>query len=50
MSDEIRALEPAALWNNFADLNEVPRASKKRGESNRIYEAVWGVARLANNG
>lgn len=29
MSDEIRALEPSALWNNFADLNEVPRPSKK---------------------
>lgn len=29
MSDEIRALEPAALWNNFADLNGIPRGSKK---------------------
>jgi len=25
----IRNLEPSALWNHFADLNEVPRASKK---------------------
>ena len=25
----IRNLEPQALWNNFADLNEVPRPSKK---------------------
>lgn len=25
----IRELEPQALWNNFADLNEVPRPSKK---------------------
>ena len=24
MSNEIRNLEPKALWNNFADLNEVP--------------------------
>ena len=24
----IRQLEPTALWNNFADLNEVPRPSK----------------------
>jgi len=29
MSAEIRALEPKALWNKFADLNAVPRPSKK---------------------
>ena len=29
MSKEVRALEPKALWNNFANLNEVPRGSKK---------------------
>lgn len=29
MSDEVRALEPKSLWNNFADLNAIPRASKK---------------------
>ncbi len=29
MSNEIRNLEPKALWNNFADLNSVPRPSKK---------------------
>lgn len=29
MSTEVRALEPKELWNNFADLNEVPRPSKK---------------------
>ncbi len=29
MNSEIRNLEPKALWNNFADLNAVPRASKK---------------------
>ena len=29
MSNEIRSLEPKALWNNFANLNEVPRPSKK---------------------
>ena len=29
MSDQVRHLEPTALWNHFADLNEVPRASKK---------------------
>ncbi len=29
MNKEIRNLEPKALWNNFADLNAVPRPSKK---------------------
>ncbi len=28
----IRSLEPQALWNHFADLNAVPRASKKEEE------------------
>ena len=29
MNSEIRALEPKLLWNKFADLNAVPRPSKK---------------------
>ncbi len=29
MSSEIRNLEPKALWNHFADLNAIPRPSKK---------------------
>jgi dipeptidase D len=29
MSQEIRNLEPKALWNKFAELNAVPRPSKK---------------------
>jgi dipeptidase D len=29
MSAEIKNLEPKSLWNNFAALNAVPRASKK---------------------
>ncbi|WP_242094973.1 aminoacyl-histidine dipeptidase [Aestuariivivens sediminicola] len=29
MNSEIRQLEPKALWNKFADLNAVPRPSKK---------------------
>ncbi|WP_242203698.1 aminoacyl-histidine dipeptidase [Aestuariivivens insulae] len=29
MNSEIRQLEPKAVWNKFADLNAVPRASKK---------------------
>ncbi|MGJ5643315.1 aminoacyl-histidine dipeptidase [Formosa sp. S-31] len=32
MNSEIRVLEPKALWNKFADLNAVPRASKKEEE------------------
>ncbi|MDB2462919.1 aminoacyl-histidine dipeptidase [Algibacter sp.] len=29
MSQEVRQLQPQALWNKFADLNAVPRPSKK---------------------
>ena len=29
MSNEIRNLEPKIIWNNFADLNAIPRPSKK---------------------
>ncbi len=29
MSDQIRQFEPSAPWNLFADLNAIPRASKK---------------------
>jgi dipeptidase D len=29
MNQEVRNLEPKALWNKFADLNAVPRPSKK---------------------
>lgn len=29
MSQDVRNLEPKALWNHFADLNSVPRPSKK---------------------
>jgi len=29
MPDQIRQLEPKSLWNHFADLNAVPRPSKK---------------------
>ncbi|MCO4821211.1 MAG: aminoacyl-histidine dipeptidase [Flavobacteriaceae bacterium] len=32
MNSEIRQLEPKGLWNKFADLNAVPRASKKEEE------------------
>ena len=29
---EVRQLNPTALWNNFADLNAIPRASKKEAQ------------------
>ena len=29
MNEDIRNLEPKAVWNNFSDLNAVPRGSKK---------------------
>lgn len=32
MNEEIRALEPQEIWKNFADLNEVPRPSKKEDQ------------------
>ena len=32
MENDIRELEPKAVWNRFADLNAVPRASKKEGQ------------------
>jgi di/tripeptidase len=29
MSQDVRELEPKVLWNHFADLNAVPRPSKR---------------------
>ena len=29
MNQPVRQLEPSALWNHFADLNAIPRPSKK---------------------
>ncbi|GAB5538996.1 MAG: aminoacyl-histidine dipeptidase [Salibacteraceae bacterium] len=37
MSDDVRALEPTSMWNHFADLNAVPRPSKKE---ERVIEFV----------
>lgn len=37
MSNELRKLEPISLWNKFADLNGVPRPSKKE---ERIIEFI----------
>ena len=41
MPTDIRALEPAALWNCFADLNAVPRPSKRE---ERVVGFVLGFA------
>ena len=38
----IRNLEPKALWNHFADLNAVPRPSKKEG---RVVEFMMNFGR-----
>lgn len=40
-SSDIRALEPKALWNCFADLNAVPRPSKRE---ERVVGFVLGFA------
>lgn len=37
MNEEIRKLEPQQLWNKFADLNAVPRPSKKE---ERVIEFI----------
>lgn len=37
MSDEIKKLSPESIWKNFADLNAVPRASKKE---ERVIEFI----------
>jgi len=30
MESPIRKLQPVSIWNNFSDLNAVPRPSKKK--------------------
>ncbi len=42
-SPDLRALEPKALWNCFADLNAVPRPSKRE---ERVVGFVLGFATL----
>ena len=38
MSDDVRVLEPKGLWTSFADLNAVPRPSKKEERVIRFME------------
>ncbi len=41
MSQDIRQLEPKAIWNKFADLNCGASSLKKRGACDRFYERFW---------
>ncbi|MFN8248703.1 MAG: aminoacyl-histidine dipeptidase [Ferruginibacter sp.] len=45
MSNDVRNLEPAPLWNYFADLNAVPRASKKEY---RVIQFMMDFGKLLN--
>ncbi|HPF11703.1 MAG TPA: aminoacyl-histidine dipeptidase [Flavobacteriaceae bacterium] len=45
MNEAIRNLEPRSLWNFFADLNAVPRGSKKEA---RVIEFVKGFGEKRN--
>ena len=45
MSNEIRNLEPRIVWNNFADLNAVPRASKNE---ERVIQFIRDFAEKLN--
>ena len=42
MADSLIGLSPSALWNNFADLNAVPRPSKKE---ERVIEFIMEFGR-----
>ena len=43
MSQSVRDLDPSPVWNHFADLNEVPRASK------REEQAIQFMKQFADN-
>lgn len=45
MTKDIRTLEPIELWNNFADLNAVPRGSKKE---ERVIQFMVDFAKKLN--
>jgi len=45
MGEAIRQLEPKALWNHFADLNAVPRPSKKE---ERVIQFAKSFGELLN--
>jgi len=43
--DSIRKIEPTAVWNNFCDLNAVPRPSKKE---ERVIEFIKSFGESLN--
>ena len=45
MNEAIRQLEPTALWNHFADLNAIPRPSKKE---ERVREFIQSFGKNLN--
>ncbi|GAA4325352.1 aminoacyl-histidine dipeptidase [Pontixanthobacter gangjinensis] len=45
MNEEIRELEPKVLWNKFADLNAIPRPSKKE---ERVIEFIKNFGNKLN--
>ena len=49
MNEQIRSLEPLVLWNHFADLNAVPRPSKKEGRVIAFMKAFGENLNLATS-
>ena len=47
MNNEIRVIEPSSLWNNFTDLNSVPRPSKR--EEKVVYFLIQFAEKLNLN-
>lgn len=45
MNEQVRQLQPSALWNHFADLNAVPRPSKKE---QRVIEFIKSFGESLN--
>lgn len=45
MNEAIRKLEPTVMWNNFADLNAVPRPSKKE---ERVIQFIKSFGEILN--
>ena len=48
MSTAVRNQEPKEVWNHFADLNAVPRPSKKEERVIAVYGRIWKAIELKN--
>jgi dipeptidase D len=46
MNEEIRKLQPSALWNHFTDLNAIPRPSKKEEKVIAFMKAFGEALKL----